>query len=267
MESEVLHRQNVGARFSAAAQTYTMASRLQDRVAARVLAMAPEAFDPGTVLDAGCGPGRLMRLARRRWPGAALVGVDIAAGMIRKARDNFAGEHGVSIVEGDMAAFCWPTPFDLVLSSSAMQWLRPFGQGVAHVANLCRPGGWLSAGLMLDGTLRELHTARAAVAPQKSAAGRLPTPDDVEQAIVSLPGFRLCRLETATEVCHEPSADAVLRCVHDIGVTGGDVSRGRGPLTRRELEALKTWYDGHFSAKPGVSMTFEVGYILAERLS
>lgn len=41
---------------------------------------------PGSVLDVGCGTGRLLRAVARRWPDATLAGVDPAAGMIAVAR-------------------------------------------------------------------------------------------------------------------------------------------------------------------------------------
>ena len=38
------------------------------------------------ILDVGCGTGRLLRAASRRWPRAELVGVDPAVQMVNQAR-------------------------------------------------------------------------------------------------------------------------------------------------------------------------------------
>ena len=60
---------------------------LFDRLQKRVLNMATEkANTPNTVLDVGCGTGRLLRKARKYWPQAQLIGVDPADGMIENAR-------------------------------------------------------------------------------------------------------------------------------------------------------------------------------------
>jgi ubiquinone/menaquinone biosynthesis C-methylase UbiE len=59
---------------------------LFDRLQRRVLDMAKKRYTPNTVLDVGCGTGRLLRKARKYWPQAQLVGVDPADGMIENAR-------------------------------------------------------------------------------------------------------------------------------------------------------------------------------------
>ncbi len=56
------------------------------RVHRSVLGLVPGSFEPAAVLDIGCGTGRLLRAAGRRWPGARLVGVDATPGMIEAAR-------------------------------------------------------------------------------------------------------------------------------------------------------------------------------------
>ena len=48
--------------------------------------MVEEGYTPKTLLDVGCGTGRLLRKARNYWPDAEFIGVDPAAGMIENAR-------------------------------------------------------------------------------------------------------------------------------------------------------------------------------------
>ncbi len=55
-------------------------------VHARTLLLAAGlGIQPQRVLDIGCGTGALLRSLSRQWPGAALAGVEPAAGMIRVA--------------------------------------------------------------------------------------------------------------------------------------------------------------------------------------
>lgn len=258
------HRNHVKARFSAAAHTYVEVSTLQERVARRVMDMLSEAYRPRSVLDLGCGTGCLLQLARDRWPDAHLTGLDIAPGMIGESRKAFAGDPAVQFVEADMATWRAAHPFDLVLSSSALHWMKPFDQGLNHVASLVRPGGILAMSMMLDGTLGELRKSRDTVAPHKTPRGRLPTLKDVERAARSLSGTRIRRMEQVTAEYDLPTGTDVLRSVHEMGVTGGEVSRGSAPLTRTEITALTHHYEEHYASPGGVRVTFEIAYLLVE---
>ena len=64
---------------------------LFDRVHRGVLARLPADFVPATILDIGCGTGRLLRRMHLRWPSAVLVGVDLAEGMVARAREQTFG--------------------------------------------------------------------------------------------------------------------------------------------------------------------------------
>ncbi len=57
-----------------------------DRIHKQVLACVDAGFTPVSIVDVGCGTGRLLRKARERWPHANLTGVDPAEGMVKKAR-------------------------------------------------------------------------------------------------------------------------------------------------------------------------------------
>lgn len=255
----------IRARFSAAARGYSVVSGLQDRVAARVLGMVPPDVTPASILDVGCGPGGLLARAAARWPEAELTGVDVAEGMLAEARRRLA-ERDVTWIHADAASLPPGRGYDLVLSSSALHWMNPFAKGLHHVADLVAPGGLLAAAVMLDGTLTELHQARRAAAPHKPARGRLPSGDAFEAALRAIPGARVRRVERVQAEYDEPSAAQVLRALHAMGVTGGDVSRGEIPLHRGDLQALCAYYDRHFRTAEGVRVTFVVGYALVERL-
>ncbi len=260
--TSTLHHEHVRRRFSSAARDYDAASPMQATVAENVMDLVPSAMAPRRVLDVGCGTGRLLMLARARWPQAHLAGLDVAEGMIAQARQRFPD---LQWVTGDATQYS-DDPYDLVLSSSALHWLRPFDQGLAHVMSLIQPGGFLVAGLMTHQTLSELRVARNRIAPHKNAGGQLPTLDDIASAIHVLPG---CRIHQAVEVVEQntyPGAGPLLRHLHDTGVTGGDLSHGAIPLNRRELQDLITCYDEQFTAPGGgVRATFSVAYLVVER--
>ncbi|MGI8809649.1 MAG: class I SAM-dependent methyltransferase [Acidimicrobiales bacterium] len=107
-----------------------------------------ESLGPRSVLDAGCGTGRVaVELARR---GLDVVGVDLDEAMLEKARTK---QPDVPWVLGDLAEVDVGRTFDLVvLAGNVMIYLAP-GTEAQVVANLARhleAGGALVAGFSLE---------------------------------------------------------------------------------------------------------------------
>ncbi|MDQ3979099.1 MAG: class I SAM-dependent methyltransferase [Actinomycetota bacterium] len=106
-----------------------------------------ESLQPRSVLDAGCGTGRVaIELARR---GVDVVGVDLDPAMLEQAR---AKAPEVAWVHGDLAEVDLGRRFDgVVLAGNVMIFLAP-GTEAAVVANMARhlgPSGALVAGFQL----------------------------------------------------------------------------------------------------------------------
>jgi SAM-dependent methyltransferase len=126
-----------------------------------------EALHPGSVLDAGCGTGRVaIELARR---GLDVVGVDLDASMLDVARSK--APH-LRWVYADLAHVDLGRTFDVVvMAGNVMIFLAPGSEG-AVVANLARhlgPGGRLVAGFSvqpgrLDLPAYDAHAAAAGLA-------------------------------------------------------------------------------------------------------
>jgi len=111
---------------------------------------------PRSVLDAGCGTGRVtVELAHR---GYRTVGVDVEAAMLDAAR---AKAPELEWVLGDLSAAELPAGvFDLVLAAGNVMIFLGLGTEPAVVGNLARalaPGGVLVAGFQIG---RQLTLAR-----------------------------------------------------------------------------------------------------------
>jgi SAM-dependent methyltransferase len=106
-----------------------------------------ELLGPVTVLDAGCGTGRVAIELDRR--GVAVVGVDLDPEMLSTARRK-APE--LTWIEADLATVTLDRRFDaVVMAGNVMIFLAPGSEG-AVVANMARhlaPGGALVAGFQL----------------------------------------------------------------------------------------------------------------------
>jgi SAM-dependent methyltransferase len=102
---------------------------------------------PKSVLDAGCGTGRVaIELARR---GVAVVGVDIDASMLATARNNAPA---IDWYEHDLATLDLGRMFDAVVMAGNVPLFTPPGTQGAIVAGCARhvmTGGALVAGFQL----------------------------------------------------------------------------------------------------------------------
>jgi ubiquinone/menaquinone biosynthesis C-methylase UbiE len=125
--------------------------RYFDRIHEAMLdSLATDATRPASVLDVGCGTGRLLRRAHLRWPSAQLVGIDPAKGMIDAARQalpdarfHVASAETVPVEAGSI---------DLVLCAASLHHWDDVAAGIGEVARVLRPGGrfcfadWTMAG-------------------------------------------------------------------------------------------------------------------------
>ena len=94
--------------------------------------------EPGSVLDVGCGTGRLLRAAHERWPKARLVGVDPSEGMVEAGRRltpaqiHLAGAEEIPVPDRSI---------DVAFSTIAFHHWADQGRGLREVARVLRPGG------------------------------------------------------------------------------------------------------------------------------
>jgi trans-aconitate 2-methyltransferase len=102
---------------------------------------------PTSILDAGCGSGRVTELLLRRFPGSHVVGVDASENMLSEARrrlEPFADR--VTFVRTDLTD---PTaaigPVDAIFSNAVFHWIGDHDALFANLAAVLRPGGQLVA--------------------------------------------------------------------------------------------------------------------------
>jgi len=106
------------------------------------------AYEPATVLDAGCGTGRVaIELARH---GINVVGADVDPSMLATARRQAAD---ITWVEADLTSLDLGRTFDVVVMAGNVPLFTPPGTEAALVAGVARhvaANGVLIAGFSLD---------------------------------------------------------------------------------------------------------------------
>jgi ubiquinone/menaquinone biosynthesis C-methylase UbiE len=112
-----------------------------DRTHQAALALAAGlVHQPVSVLDVGCGTGKLLRLAATYWPEAQLIGVDPANSMIEMAkRLTPNATFSTSMAE---ALPLQDASVDLALSTSSFHHWQDQAAGIREIARVLRPGGY-----------------------------------------------------------------------------------------------------------------------------
>jgi trans-aconitate 2-methyltransferase len=127
------------------AQTYDRVAAPQTRWGSAVLDRLPLEGDE-TVLDAGCGSGRVTELLAARLPRGRVIALDASSAMIEVARERLATiADRVEFVVADLAQQLPIGPVDAVLSTATFHWVPDHDALFANLAAVMRPGGWLVA--------------------------------------------------------------------------------------------------------------------------
>ena len=138
---------------------------------------------PRRVLDLGTGDGYTLGLVRSVHPEAEGIGIDFSAEMLGRARERFAGEPGIEIIEHDLDQ---PLPslgrYDLVVSSFAIHHCVDKRKRALYgeVFDVLEPGGRFLNLEHVDSPTPELHEEFLA------AIGKTPAEDDPSNKLVDV---------------------------------------------------------------------------------
>ena len=126
-----------------------------------------------TVLDAGCGSGRVTRLLLERLPAGRVIAVDSSPQMLARAREELDPARA-DVREGDLARLRLAAGerVDAVFSNAVFHWIADHEALFASLAGALRPGGRLSAQCGGAGNVAAVHDAALAGAADAGLADR-----------------------------------------------------------------------------------------------
>ena len=153
------------------AATYHRVSAPQVEWAERVLERLPLDGDE-TVLDAGCGSGRVTALLLERLPRGRVVAVDSDAAMVEHARE--ALDPGrATVFQSDLTELELDEPVDAAFSNAVFHWIADHDALFTRLHTALRPGGRLVAQCGGRGNVARLHRAATEVASEEPYAEHL----------------------------------------------------------------------------------------------
>jgi len=124
-----------------------------------------------TVLDAGCGSGRVTRMLLDRLPRGRVIAVDAAPSMVEQARANLGDEVDVRQVE--LTALDLDSEVDAVFSNAVFHWVGDHDALFRRLHAALRPGGRLVAQCGGAGNVARFHAAAAEVGAEEPFAPHL----------------------------------------------------------------------------------------------
>jgi trans-aconitate 2-methyltransferase len=100
-----------------------------------------------TVLDAGCGTGKLTRELLELLPRGHVVALDVSQNMLNAAQGNLASEFGdrVEFVAADLMDLPFSELFDGIFSTAAFHWVPDHDRLFQSLYRALKSGGWLIA--------------------------------------------------------------------------------------------------------------------------
>jgi trans-aconitate 2-methyltransferase len=96
-----------------------------------------------SILDVGCGDGKITAALARKVPQGKVVGVDISSSMIGFALKSFSEQKNLSFEVKDAAEITYQNQFDLVTSFTVMQWVLEQEKALQAFEKALKPGGKL----------------------------------------------------------------------------------------------------------------------------
>ena len=152
-------------------------ARVYDRVSGPQVAMAGPVLarlalrGDETVLDAGCGSGRVTRMLVERLPRGRVIAADAAPSMVKAARAALGDE--VTVIQADLAELELDEQVDAVFSNAVFHWIPDHEALFARMHAALRPGGRMVAQCGGAGNVERFHAVAAEVGEREPYAAHL----------------------------------------------------------------------------------------------
>lgn len=270
------YKNSVGRSFHRQAGEYDRHATVQKRVVDRLVALAQSHVcgAPADVLDIGCGTGQLLSVLGKQYPDARLYGLDLAYNMSRHAAERLG--RGAMLVNADAEQLPFREgSFDLVVSSSTVQWLDNMDVFLQQCHRVLHPDGYLCIAFFGGQTMWELQECyREAVLERGGCSdgylGRLHRFKQVAALQQSLErsAFGTVLLASEIEMDYYPDLSDLLRSVKRIGA-GAAAQEGRqaGLGWRSVLNETSRLYRERYGKDGMIPVTYEVFYVIASSCS
>lgn len=258
MAEHKVDKQWVRASFDRAAPSYEASAALQKEVGQRMLErLGYIKLQPEAVLDIGCGTGLALRALMKKYPGAQVLGMDFAMGMLEMSRRKGRLWSRPLLACADFEALpVRSDAIDLLFSNLTLQWCNSLDAVFSGVFRALRADGLFLFATLGPDTLMELRQSWAQV-DGFPHVNRFADMHEVGDALVEA-GFGEVVMDVERIVLNYPSVRDVVSELRSIGAVNRDRDRMRGLMGRRHWQSMLDAYEQFRLADGSYPATYEV---------
>lgn len=266
--NELPKKQLVADSFGRAAAHYDDVAVLQRHTADELL----ERLDlvkitPKRIVDLGVGTGRNLNFLAQRYPDAQLIAVDIAAGMLKQARQSYREQQGIKrwlptnkkpfFLAGDAEKLPFAdNSVDFIFANLSLQWCDPRAS-FAEIQRVLTPEGLVMFSSLGPDTLHELRQSWAQV-DDYPHVNLFYDMHDVGEAMTE-GGLTGVVLDAEHTVLTYSTAMALMKDLKVLGARNVNRERRRGLTGKHALEKVQQAYE-KFRKGDVLPATYEVVY-------
>jgi len=262
LEAQKFHldKMKVAKSFSKAANTYDTMAQLQrdvgDQLFDQYLVPGAIANDAQTIVDLGCGTGWFTERLQVQFSSRNIVGLDLAEGMLRYAREHKASQaHWLC---GDAESLPLNSnSVDLMFSSLAIQWCENTAALFAEIKRVLKPGGKFYFSTLGPKTLYELRSAWHAVDGDVHVNRFYPA--ETIRANVALAKLDLLEWSCEERILYYSELKHLTNELKGIGAHNVNQGKPSGLTGRQRLRGVREGYE-QFRTDLGLPASYEVFY-------
>lgn len=258
MNNMLLDKRQIERQFERAAFSYNNSAQLQQRIISELLGQVASVIpEPQTIADLGCGTGLGLVKLQQQFPGASLIGVDLAQAMLKQAN---AACPDAELLKADIESLPLDTEsLDLVFSTSTIQWCE-LARVFSECTRVLKPGGHVALATFGPGTHREWKAAWARI---DSLAHTIKFADqkEITQRSEAL-GLSTVKQWSKTEVLEFGDTRDVLQSVKNLGATNANAERQRGLMGKERFGQFLSAFE---QASPAPKLTYEIIYLISQK--
>ena len=252
--------------FNRAANSYEKFSGIQDQISQNLLEkLECRNINPTNILDLGCGTGKNGLHFLKKFKKISLVNFDLSENMLEQARKklttssiNFVNNSTNFHVCGDMENLPFrDNLFDLVWSSSAIQWSDNLPIVLKHINRILKPSGFFIFSTFGPETLKELRMINEVLYNHPKTNNFLDLKDIRD--FVALEGFENSSFNIKSYRLDYENVEDILFDIKGVGATNGNKNRAKGLRGRKFIDIMKQHYE-KYRVGEHYPATYEVIY-------